>query len=343
VLDRFTVENYRLFGRLELAHLGRVNLITGANGVGKTALIEALRLYARAASPGTVRSLLASRYELDEDERGLRPASLAHLFRGRSWEDTPRIKITGASGSQTQETVLRLVHQESPQVRLPLGEDEPEPAEDDPRVLVVGRDGKETPGQVGRLSSWEGPREPSTHVPPGGLGVRALANAWAEIALSPSEDLVLDALRIVNPRIERIAVRATDEQAAQIRVRLTGEEEPVGLHSLGHGLPRLLGLALALVNSRGGLVLLDEIENGIHYSAQDELWRFVFAAARKFDTQVFATTHSYDCIRAFATAAAQDPGEGVLIRLERADNDVRATLFTESELQIVTRDRLEVR
>ena len=109
--------------------------------------------------------------------------------------------------------------------------------------------------------------------------------------------------------------RMTGRRAA---VKLKSQEQRVPLRSLGDGALRLFGVALALANSRDGFLLIDEAENGIHYSVQRDYWRMVLQAARKNNVQVFATTHSWDCIAAFARAASEDENaEGVLVRLDK--------------------------
>jgi len=107
---------------------------------------------------------------------------------------------------------------------------------------------------------------------------------------------------------------------------------------------RMLGIALALVNARNGLLLVDEIENGLHYSAQLDVWRLIFRLASLLNVQVFATTHGWDCIEAFQKAAQEDTqNEGVLIRLESKKDKIVATLFDERRLGIATREQIEVR
>ena len=117
----------------------------------------------------------------------------------------------------------------------------------------------------------------------------------------------------------------------------------MNLRSFGDGLNRLFGIILSLVNAKDGLLLIDEFENGMHYSVQLDVWRAVFGLARRLDVQVVATSHSWDAVEAFQKAASEDPDEGVLIRLSRKGEDILPTLFREDELAVVTRDRVEVR
>ncbi len=106
---------------------------------------------------------------------------------------------------------------------------------------------------------------------------------------------------------------------------------------------RLFGIALALVHAKDGLLLVDEIENGIHYSVQPDLWRLVFEMATRLNVQVFATTHSYDCIKAFEEAARESEEEGVLVRLARKGDRTLVGEFDERELEIAVEGEIEVR
>lgn len=120
--------------------------------------------------------------------------------------------------------------------------------------------------------------------------------------------------------------------------------QPVPLKTLGDGAVRLLSVALALTNSKDGILLIDEAENGIHHSVQRNFWRMVLRMARENNTQVLATTHSWDCVTGFAQAASEDKSdEGVLIRLERDGEDIRPVFYSEDKLRIAAEQGIEVR
>ena len=130
----------------------------------------------------------------------------------------------------------------------------------------------------------------------------------------------------------------------QAVVKQQDSDRSVPLRSFGDGALRLYGVALALAYSNNGVLLIDEVENGIHHSVQQDYWRMVLQAALQNNVQVLATTHSWDCVRGFATeAAANDGAEGVLIRLERDDRSIRAIEYSEQELTIAARQEIEVR
>ena len=105
-----------------------------------------------------------------------------------------------------------------------------------------------------------------------------------------------------------------------------------------------MGIALALANSRNGFLLIDEAENGIHYSVQRDFWYMVMKTADANNVQVLATTHGWDCIRGFAQAAMDiDDVDGTLVRLEKENDAMRAIEYTESELATAAEQGIEVR
>ena len=168
---------------------------------------------------------------------------------------------------------------------------------------------------------------------------------WDRIALSEGEKAVVEALRIIDPRISAVSMVGGDSSRQQRRaiVRAEGIPRPVPLRTFGDGLNRLFGIALSLVNAKDGLLLIDEFENGMHHTVQTDAWRAVFKLASRLDIQVVATSHSWDAIEAFQKAASESLEDGVLIRLSRKGEDIIPTLFRKDELAIATRDRIEVR
>ena len=173
---------------------------------------------------------------------------------------------------------------------------------------------------------------------------------WDRIALTDSENLSVQALQLVlGSAVKRIVVVGDDgprvgRTGRRVIVRLSNHPTPVPLKSLGDGAIRLFGVALALANSRDGFLVIDEAENGIHYSIQRDFWRMILETAHKDNIQVIATTHSWDCVKGFARAAAEfEDAEGVLVRLERDDDGMRAIEYSEEELRIGAEQGIEVR
>jgi ABC-type branched-subunit amino acid transport system ATPase component len=149
-----------------------------------------------------------------------------------------------------------------------------------------------------------------------GLDEALLSAYWSNIVLTDYEPDILAAVRIISPDIEDFAFR--DDERGRNKypiVRLKDLAKPVPFHSLGEGAVRILGIILALVNSRDGVLLIDEIDTGLHHSVQIKMWEFVFKLSEQLKVQLFATTHSQDCLSAFEYVANQHAGLGQLISL----------------------------
>jgi hypothetical protein len=216
-------------------------------------------------------------------------------------------------------------------------------------------------------SGWQPYLFPCVVVPAGGVPGRDLARWWDGITLSTAERQVVEGLNLMTP-VEQVNLVEHPLRRGErvVMVRLRGEEFPVPLRSLGDGLARIFEIALALQwahkrpsASRGNgwlgeptspppdnsFLLVDEAENGIHYTVLPDLWQFLFRMAEQHNVQVFATTHSWDCIKGFQIAADREPDVScMLIRLERREQAHKAVLFRRDELPYVTQDPvIEVR
>jgi len=171
-----------------------------------------------------------------------------------------------------------------------------------------------------------------------------LATFWDAIALTKGESEVVRALQIISQDIQAVSMIGSGGQRPRTAiVKSSGCDHPIPLRSFGDGVNRLFGLILSLVCAKGGVLLVDEIENGLHHSVLVDVWRTLFRLARETGVQVFATSHSWDCIEAFQKAANEDAGTGVLVRLARKGVNVIPTVLRDQELQIVARDGIEVR
>lgn len=177
-----------------------------------------------------------------------------------------------------------------------------------------------------------------------------MARLWDLIALTEGEEFLVDALKLIlGEDVERISVVGNEGRPRfranrRVIVKLGGHSRPVPLKSLGDGATRLFCVALALANCRNGLLVIDEAENGLHYTIHADFWRMVLRAALEGNAQVVATTHSWDCIKGFARAAVESQDvEGVLVRLEQDDATYRAVMYDEDELGIAADQHVELR
>ncbi len=162
------------------------------------------------------------------------------------------------------------------------------------------------------------------YVPPSGLNLKIFKDWWNHLCLSTFEDDVINGLKLIIPDIQRIGlkeeyVKFVDEiqrkLSSILKAKIEGLDFAVPLESFGGGVLRDFGIIL----SKDGVLLIDEFENGLHYSVQPEIWKLILTLAKRLNVQVFATTHSWDCIEAFkeATGECKEDISCQLIRLSK--------------------------
>ncbi len=192
------------------------------------------------------------------------------------------------------------------------------------------------------IAPVDNPNDRCVYLPFSNNNFFPLQNLWDKIVLTPLENDVLDILRIVEPRIQRIDVKENNS-----RVLLEGDLVPVPLKSLGDGISRMLWLAVALVSAKESkLLLIDEFEAGLHHSVQEMLWEKIFLYAQKWGIQVFVTTHSKDTVSTFQSVAnrPENQGKGRFFRLQRnKDGNIEAVTYDEEELATAIEFDLETR
>lgn len=159
---------------------------------------------------------------------------------------------------------------------------------------------------------------------------------------------LLEALRFYAQRASPIAIRqilGTHDETRRIRaIKNSGVEDTLSsVKYLFHGRKEIKApmepIIIGPMNSAQGRLFVS-----LHYSVQQDLWSLIFRLARRLNVQVFATSHSWDCIENFQQAAQKDEREeGVLIRLENKGGEVHAIVFDEQQLAIATREQIEVR
>jgi AAA15 family ATPase/GTPase len=357
MLKSLKIENFRCFKSFELQQLGRINLLVGTNNSGKTSILEAIQLLVSRSDFEILEELMLRRgeYTLIEERGGRREIDVKHLFSGHEIAEGSRLSISEINDENsvsifvdtkkltreieeatTDSLAINLVIESSKygEIRLPIS-NQGSIYLDLNYVRRFRKDRLTLKTQFVESSS---------------LTTEKMIELFDQINLNEEEKIVVKALQAIEPAIERIGTIASEKYRNLIShsgfiVRLSSNTQRIPIGSMGDGIWRMLGLALAIVNAKDGFLLVDEIDTGLHYTAMTDMWRMIWETAKRLNVQVFATTHSSDCWQSLAEIINEDhhnSEEGITIH--RIEKDTQCSIiFNEKQIAIAAKRNLEVR
>ena len=334
MLTRVDIENYRGFKSYRMDGLAQVNLLVGKNNSGKTALAEAIHLVTAGGDPAVLAEAAQRRGEMTAFDDGSRLfPDLTHFFHGHQIAPGSSFSLRCDNGYPTLTVrLIPMLEQLSlfPEVDSHTGGSSPdEDFETQPKFGVEiefgggARDIALTeraalifnPRARGRQPSGlsEIQARPTLFVPTDSIPPRRLSQMWRQAILDSNQPEVVKAMRLVADSIRDIVVLPPDGPQRNMPtfrdwfVVTTEFKTPIPLGSFGDGVRRLMSLALSLSRVGGGTLLVDEIDTGLHYSVMADMWKLVVKRSIESNVQVFATTHSWDCIEGLSQLCQLEP------------------------------------
>ena len=357
------IARYRGIRELVVPDFGRVNLIIGKNDVGKTALMEALRIaedpehaahhLAQYQRDRLGRAAKVRIFDLDrfwkpvffqlDAELGLSIAAIDN--EGGSWNTldirlgavpdeitSTRYDLQGASGGTGEDADIVDRRAWSLDVLLSRGD---KPASHQ-KVSATHAHFQMPP--------TPNPRGGSAWIPSStGLGAVTVKYV-SELKQRGLDGELLDLLRDVDPRVAGIELLAPGGDVPELYVRTSERVPLLPLSSMGEGFQRCLELGAAAAAHGWPILFIDEIENGLHHLVLEPLWRWLSTISRRRELQVFATTHSEECIHAATRAFGALGDDGLrVIRLDRGDGGTRAAVYDRALAEAAERTDVEIR
>ena len=155
------------------------------------------------------------------------------------------------------------------------------------------------------------------------------------------EDEVTAALKYIEPRLNDLVVLATAGSTSIAGDIGLGRRIPIS--QMGQGVGRLLSIVCSIIDNEGGGLLVDEIENGLHYGVLRHVWEVVLRSAERYDVQIFATTHSLEAIEAAVEATEGHEGSLAFYRLDRVGSDIKVVEGNDSRLRSAVKVGYEIR
>ncbi|MBQ9666335.1 MAG: AAA family ATPase [Bacteroidaceae bacterium] len=295
------IKNFRGIDHLLIEDCSRVNVFLGQNNSGKTTVLESMAMLMSMSNPDIPQAINAV--------RARKPFSkfidIQYYFNNLDVITPPEVKAEQTDGnSRHLKLALSYVFDE-------LADPQNEPQQQMGTVkyvntlemnfevsngtskqsyqswlrvnsqgLVVNR--KVADGYLENKRAW---------LTPSDLMTSNLANDLAELFKRNRKDAILALLKLFDLRINGIEILTDD-----IYVGFEGVAQMLSLSMMGDGLRRYLNIVAAAANPLTNILLIDEIDNGLHYSVYKKLWQSLFALASATDKQIFVSTHSKETL-----------------------------------------------
>jgi len=303
LVDSVHFSNYRNFTDFKLQDLKRVNLIVGDSNVGKTGLLEGLvtlwgSVQQFKALPNTFRMSFVQGQD-------------ATTTRENYWNWFYPQRNTSMSMVFESEESGKIKHQVSLNSAFQRAY-----AKGNPNPLA--------------LSPYE------INIMPVGIGDYQLqTDLFNKLAHKRNgEEQLISSLKVIEPRLKSLKYLKVPPSTIAMLYADIDLEYKIPTTQFGHGFTRSMEMLSNLILSGSDIMIADEIENGIHYSALGSVWKAVIDYAAKNDVQIFATTHSRECIAAAHEAMQeQENYELNVIRLQNRKGEVVAINHSEEDIE----------
>jgi AAA15 family ATPase/GTPase len=338
MIENAEIQNFRCFEAAELSDCRRINVIVGRNAVGKTALLEALFLTAAVSPEIAIRLRTWRGYEgsVGGSFEQVDAAIWDNLF--FRFDRKNKINIS-LSGTEEHRRSLKIAVAGGSEVFVPTASPmafAPIPpgrfgasALEWIWTLPNGHELKVRPQFYGGGYQFPGTENEvpspvsffaSSHPFPNQENV----NRFSNISKRRGEGPVIAAIIKAFPFIRDIDIQA-HAGVSMLHADIPSLPEKIALGGVSSGVLKFATILVAIAEKPKSIILVDEIENGIHFSLYERYWRTLYEFARDNDVQIFATTHSSECLEHLTRAIRRTAGDLSIIRTEM-DEDGRAQL-----------------
>ncbi|MGD0401463.1 MAG: AAA family ATPase [Syntrophobacteraceae bacterium] len=359
MIHNLKVKNFRSFKSVQIDGLKRINLIVGKNASGKTVLLEAIKI-GLDGLPGSLPWINQTRTIVTALPVNPTQEQFQSLFVDlfRNFETKEEISIS-LKDSQNRIAELR-VHfdvKKATTIQTSIGFQSQQKFPSAPPTTIIplaferiNFDGKKdtllaTVNEQGNL--FFDPGAPMGIV--SGLlysnyfGFPAENAAWwSQLKIEKRNMEIEDAIKRHFPFISEISVESPMPGITSLYADV-GLSRRIPLSLVSGGVARLFAIMLSIVQFKGGVVLVDEIENGIYYNQYPMVWETLIGLAKEHDTQLFISTHSLECLRSLLPSLKASEEEILLLRIERENDLSKVTPIQSKFIEAAIKQGLEIR
>ena len=327
MISTLELQQFRGLEHVKFENLGRANLIVGGNNTGKTSILESLvMLYGDSAQ---FQALPRTFRELPRDGNDLGIGFWKLLVRG---DNIAEFKLQGDS-----EMVSGSMKQDQWMFGKSGGSQEKHSLLSLSLNGNVGFHQAKSAFELSILSTKQADPE-------------VVSDLFNQIApLNPENETKLEDLlrQSIEPRLRRLRYAKPQGTHTHLVYVDLGEGPMLPFTQLGQAFARTLQVYCEIFAKRPNILLVDEIESGLYFEGLEDYWKGLMAVLEDQNVQLFATTHSRECMEAAHRAAASMKDDPLrFMRLDRRIDDpskIVATTFGKEEMQTAIEFNREMR
>jgi len=348
MIKSFDIKNFRCFKELSLTDLPAINIVVGDNGSGKTALLEALLLTAYAHPQAAQFIRVARKRTLPQAQvnwsRDFFQSLWVDLFFSFDHSNAVQARFTDSLGDEYR---VRLYYPQTTISPALSVADAIPPLE----CTRFGPNDKSITAQL-RIDDkgnpvWDGSLEwhPAVYLLPSTTQFlpNDMVEMFGRVSKQNLKDDFLEAIKADFEEILDIEILPDGSDYALFATIRAPEKTKIPLAVVSAGAARYVNTLLAVILHDNGLVLVDEIENGIYWGKMPNIWKRLRELCVERGVQLFATTHSDECLEAAASVAEQYPDDFSIIRTVKTDKGAEVRQFGGKPFAEAIEGNIEIR
>lgn len=354
MLKDIQLKNFRSIEKLEISDFRRINLFVGPNNCGKTTILEALFQIVGMSNPRLPININAFRELVHTESNDFR-----YNFRDLDYSNTIYLSCTDdLEGTRSVTIIPKVLDQTTQRTDDDRKHGVAASADTTSEQSVLGLCFEyETSAQKGKKFSSEIVIHPSSvetqqdqNYKETMVGrflnshtlYRNLPERIDVIQRNKKKQKLIEAVSRIETNVVDIALATNDLIYVDI-----GIQQMIPMNLMGDGFRRACAVIANLLSMEQGVLIIDEIENGLHFQTQKILWDAIISTAMEYNVQVFLSTHSYECIRTLSKVLEEENYDASALRLYSIQKLVRgrhaAYAYDSEELSAVIGSDVEIR
>lgn len=297
MFNSLTIENFKSLNSLKVDNLSRINLFFGKNNCGKTTLLEAIFLLS-----GISNSELFSRCNTFRSFNHIN--DLSYFFHNLNIKKNIILSSAGNTDEYNRKAKIEFAKIEKKIILNNItNESEINNSSESTMLLITGLVGKQKTSSSLTLQFLKNRERSEIRIPKNyqerincnylapRIAFETIPNMVHKILEDKKEAIAIKALSLFDSRIKDFVLFNNDVMVD------VGFEKRIPINLLGDGIRKFFTLILAIYSSKGGVLIIDEIDNGLHFSSMETLWNIILKVSEQFETQLFITTHNIDSLK----------------------------------------------